>query len=81
MNTTYFWLFANWHINLQTMFRKFEIKTSIMVVVPPQRKAKSGTRPLTKSVALEVAIFLGQNCHDLPQFPEKKNVLLQINSY
>jgi len=72
---------ANWHINLQKMFRKFEIKSSIMVVVPPQRKAKSGTSPLTKRVASEVVIFWGQNCHDLTQFPEKKNVLLQINSY
>jgi len=50
---------ANWHINLQTMFRKFEIKTSIMVVVPPKWTAKSGTSPLTKRVALEVVIFLG----------------------
>ncbi len=63
---------ANWHINLQTMSRKFTIKTSIMVVVPPQRKAKSSTSPLKKRVALEVVIFLGQNCHDSTQSPEKK---------
>jgi hypothetical protein len=68
------------------MFRKFEIKTSIMVVVPPQRKAKSGTSPLTKRVALEVVILLGQNCHDLTQFPEKKMfccklTLLKVNKF
>jgi hypothetical protein len=53
------------------MFRKFEIKTSIMVVVPPQWKAKFGTSSLTKRVALKVVIFWGQNCHDSTQFPEK----------